>query len=119
MYFNGINERVGFLHGSNRQKHEFGTVRGIVLVRGSPFDDHIVLHGNNSRVEQSHGQNVYEIDLIQASTDSGGITQTIVDDSGTVPRIRVTSSGDIGEENFNYNHPVTNCISVKLSYFLG
>ena len=119
VYFNGINERVGFLHGSNRQKHEFGTVRGIVLVRGSPFDDHIVLHGNNSRVEQSHGQNVYEIDLIQASTDSGGITQTIVDDSGKVPRIRVTSSGDIGEENFNYNHPVTNCISVKLPFFFG
>ena len=110
VYFNRINERVGFFHGFNRQKHEFGTIKGIVLVRGSPFDDHIVLHGNDFRVEQSQGQNVYEIDLIHASTDSGGINQTIVDASGEVPRIRVTSSGDIGEENFNYNHPVTNFI---------
>lgn len=117
VYFDGTNERVGFFHGSTRQKHEFGTIRGIVLVRGSPFDDHIVLHRNNSRVEQSHGRNVYEINLIQASTDSGVITQTIVDDSGEVSRIRVTSSGDIGEENLNYNHPVTNCISVKPSHF--
>ena len=113
VYFNRINERVGFFHGSNRQKHEFGTIRGIVLVRGSPFNDHIILHGNDFRVEQSHGQNVYEIDLIHASADSGNITQTIVDDSGKVPRIRVTSSGDIGEENFSYTRPVTNFISVK------
>lgn len=118
VFFNRINERVGFFHGSNRQKHMFGTIRGIVLVRGSPFNDHIVLHGNDFRVEQSQGQNVYEIDLTHASTDSGGITQTIVDDSGKVSRIRVTSSGDIGEENFNYNHPVKNFISVRPSSFL-
>lgn len=118
VFFNRINERVGFFHGSNRQKHMFGTIKGIVLVRGSPFNDHIVLHGNDFRVEQSQGQNVYEIDLTHASTDSGGITQTIVDDSGKVPRIRVTSSGDIGEENFNYNHPVKNFISVRPSSFL-
>ena len=117
VYFNRINERVGFFHGSNRQKHEFGTIKGIVLVRGSPFNDHIVLHGNDFRVEQCQGQNVYEIDLIHARTDSGGITQTIVDDSGKVPRIRVTSSGDIGEENFDYNHPVTNFISVNPPHF--
>ena len=115
VYFNRINERVGFFHGSNRQTHEFGTIKGIVLVRGSPFNDHIILHGNDFRVEQSHGQNIYEIDLIHPSTDSEGVTQTIVDDSGKVPSIRVTSSGDIGEENFNYNHPVTNFISVKPS----
>ena len=114
VYFNRINERVGFFHGLNRSKHEFGTIKGIVLVRGSPFDDHIVLHGNDFRVEQSQGQNAYEIDLTHASTDSGGVNQTIVDDSGKVPKIRVTSSGDIGEENLNYNHPVTNFISVKL-----
>ena len=119
VYFNRINERVGFFHGSNRQKHEFGTIKSIVLVRGSPFNDHIILHGNDFRVEQSHGQNIYEIDLIHASTDRGNVTQTIVDDSGKVPRIRVTSSGDIREENFNYNHSVTNFISVKPSHLFA
>ena len=117
VYFNRINERVGFFHGLNRSKHEFGTIKGIVLVRGSPFDDHIVLHGNDFRVEQSQGQNVYEIDLTHASADSGRINQTIVDGSGEVPRIRVMSSGDIGKENFNYNHPVTNFISIEPPYF--
>ncbi|XP_048581673.1 uncharacterized protein LOC116610394 isoform X1 [Nematostella vectensis] len=112
IYFNRITERAGFYHGGDRTLHEFGTVRGIVLVRGSPFNDHVVLHGEGFRVEQSHGRNIYEIDVTQANPDQDRVNHVIVDASNSPAKILVVHSGNVMEENFSY-HNKTLTISMR------
>ncbi|XP_048587495.1 uncharacterized protein LOC116608458 [Nematostella vectensis] len=102
-YFNHVTERVGFYHGQYRELHEFGTVRGVVLVRGSPFDDRIIMHGKNFRVEQTRGRNTYEFDIPQNVNPKDRITQqTIVDNSDSHALIRVNHQGNVKKESFSY-----------------
>ena len=58
-----------YYYGESRNTHQLGKVKRVRLFRGSPFDDHVILHTHRHaenyrfRVIQTSGRNVYEFNF--------------------------------------------------------
>ena len=100
VYFDSKTGVLKFYHGQNKI-HTLGTVRGVYIFHGSPFDDHVILYHDDARIKeivvfQKSGSNVYEFnfdDLVNAHKgQSKPLRFRIIDSSNNPPKINLKTS---------------------------
>eukprot|EP00794_Sanderia_malayensis_P016887 gene16887-18593_t len=103
IFFDSHDNALSYFHGEEAKIHKVGTVKGVKVLIGSPMNDYVILHGEDSgtpngidlAVVQHSGRNFYEINIDELT---GAITHKrfqIIDNSDQAPTVVIRTSSPI------------------------